>query len=227
MGDLVLILVVRTPADDQDSTLGCVMKRTSTGSGEADEPACFDGSGVVELASGATVRMDALAVGDVVRVAAEAVSPVIEWSHRAPHEVTTYVRLVTASAAIDVTPGHYVYVEGRLVAAAAVAVGDRLDVASHTCGPSLEAVTRVEVRSAAEGVYAPHTLSGDIVVGGVRASTDTTAVAPGVAHMLLASVRGAFAVSGADVLKGMLAGVASGGILGLLQRLLPKGAPAY
>ncbi|KAK1866288.1 hypothetical protein I4F81_008808 [Pyropia yezoensis] len=217
-------------ADDlylNDSTLGCVMKRTSTGSGEADEPACFDGSGVVELASGATVRMDALAVGDVVRVAAEAVSPVIEWSHRAPHEVTTYVRLVTASAAIDVTPGHYVYVEGRLVAAAAVAVGDRLDVASHTCGPSLEAVTRVEVRSAAEGVYAPHTLSGDIVVGGVRASTDTTAVAPGVAHMLLASVRGAFAVSGADVLKGMLAGVASGGILGLLQRLLPKGAPAY
>lgn len=148
----------------------------------------------------------------------------MRWSHRAPAAVATYVRLVTASAAIDATPGHYVYVDGRLVAAAAVAVGDRLEVVLRDGWASrLEAVTRVEARAAAEGLYAPHTRSGHIVVNGVRASTYTTAVAPGLAH----AVRAAFAVSGVDVLGGVLAGGASGGVPRLLQGMLPKGAAAY
>lgn len=226
VGDLVLVLAIQTRTFDGNSVLFCAMKHSSTGG--TDGAACFPGSSDVELASGATVRMDALAVGDVVRVAAGAVSPVIGWSHRAPAAVATYVRLVTASAAIDVTPGHYVYVDGRLVAAAAVAVGDRLEVVPRDGGASrLEAVTRVEARAAAEGLYAPHTRSGDIVVSGVRASTYTTAVAPGLAHALLTPVRAAFAVSGVDVLGGVLAGGASGGVPRMLQRLLPKGAAAY
>lgn len=226
VGDLVLVLAIQTRANGGNSLIGCVMKHSSTGG--TDGAACFPGSGAVQLASGATVRMDALAVGDVVRVAADAVSPVIGWSHRTPAAVATYVRLVTASAAIDVTPGHYVYVDGRLVAAAAVAVGDRLEVVPRDGGAArLEAVTRVEARAAADGLYAPHTRSGDIVVGGVRASTYTTAVAPGLAHVLLAPVRVAFAVSGVDVLGGVLAGGASGGVPRLLQGLLPKGAAAY
>lgn len=226
VGDLALQLGIRSSAS-ADITM-CFMVRTSVGSREGDEDECFAGSGIVELASGEAVRMDALAVGDVVRVSGGAVSPVIAFSHRKPDALTVYVRLVTASTALDVTPGHYVYVDGRLVAAGAVAVGDRLEVVSRSGGaPRLETVTRVAARVAPEGIYAPHTLSGDIVVSGVRASTYTTAVQPAVAHALLAPVRAAFAASGMDVLGGMLDGGARGGVLRFVRRLLPKGAAAY
>lgn len=217
LGDKVLELYVRSTVRPYDST-ACLLVRAFTDNGSSTEEysgscaeedsSCFAGSGVVELASGGTIRMDALVVGDTVRVSGEAASPVFAFSHRAldADAVTVYVRLVTASTALDVTPAHYVYVDGRLVSAAAVRVGDRLEVVSRgIVGGSasrLEPVIRVEAREAPGGVYAPHTISGDIIVNGVRASTHTTAVAPGVAHALLAPLRAAFAVSGADVLGG-------------------------
>jgi len=199
---------------------------------------CFPAYATAELASGATVRMDALAVGDVVRVSPSAFSPVIGWSHAHAAAHTAYVRVETTSAALDVTPGHYLYVYGRadewgrpstgadarrrrrLVAAGVVAVGDRLQVRG-----ALQAVTAVTALVAPSGRYAPHTAAGSIVVDGVTASCYTTAVAPAVAHALLAPVRVAAAAGLRNVLGGRLAGGMPGGRGGdVLRRLLPTGS---
>jgi len=208
----------------------------SSVTGSTSEESCFPAYATAELASGAAVRMDALTVGDVVRVSPSAFSPVIGWSHAAAAARTAYVRVETASAALDVTPGHYLYVFGRgdesgppatgadarrrLVAAGAVAVGDRLQVRG-----ALEAVTAVTASVAPSGRYAPHTAAGSIVVDGVTASCYTTAVDPGVAHALLAPVRVAAAAGLRDVLgRRQVGGMPGGWGGGVLRRLLPTGS---
>jgi hypothetical protein len=151
--------------------------------------ACFPADATATLASGATVRMDALAVGDRVAVGGGAFSPVFLFTHRAGGGAHEFVRVTTASGAVlRATPGHYVHVAGRgLVAAGAVRVGDRLRLGGGALTP---VVSLARVRAA--GLFNPQTLSGEIVVDGIVASTYTTAVAPAVAHAVLAPLRAAF-----------------------------------
>lgn len=163
MRDLEHFLATLTRKDDGNSLLGCVSKRSSTGS--MDGAACLPGSSAVELASGATVRMDAPVVGDVVRVAADAVSPIIRWCHGAPAVMTSNVPLVTVSAAIDETRSHSVSFDAWLVSAADGAVNHRLDVVPRDGGAShVQAVSRVVVHSSAKGFYLPDNLTGDSIV---------------------------------------------------------------
>jgi len=219
--------------------------------------ACFPRLATVAVRGVGRVRMDALAVGDVVRVGPTAWSPIVAWSHAEPSAHTTYVRLTTASAVLVATPGHYVYVfeppisggggglcggvprtapRRRLVAAAAVVVGNYLHVvdmpaaatALSTNGSRLEAVTATATMMEAAGRYAPHTAAGELLVDGVAVSAYTTAVAPAVAHGLLAPVRWAAAVGVRDVVGGRLArGLHGGGMATAVRWLLPRGSMVY
>lgn len=183
--------------------------------------------------------------------AAGAVAPVYAFSHADPAGVAAYVTLSTAVGALRLSAGHYVPVApagcagrpaaglaggghrcaataGRLVAAAAVAVGDALlhlpplagqagalgGVAPNcSATPATPAgaaggvwtpVTRVRVAAAAVagGLYAPHTAPGTVVVDGFLASVYTTAVAPTVAAAALAPARAAAAVGWGGVVGG-------------------------
>jgi len=163
--------------------------------------------------------MDALAVGDVVASGPDgAVSPVYLFSHADAAAVATFVRLTTVNgSSLTATPGHYVRLagfDGRLVAAAAVRVGDVLARAAGG-GEAVASARRVS----AVGLYNPHTLSGEVVVDGFVTSTHTTAVDPALARAALAPARALYAVGGVGVSKGVFAGGWP-----RLVHLLPSGA---
>ena len=83
-------------------------------------------------------------------------------------------------------------------------------------------VTVVAVASeTATGLYNPHTLNGDIMVNGVKTSTYTAAVAPGLAHAALWPVRMLYTL-GYDIVNGAFDEGSE-----LVASLMPKGAKAY
>jgi len=189
---------------------------------------CFPAASTVERVDGAIVRLADVTVGTSVRVApgngAAAFSPIYLFTHKLPTGDYPYVRAVTASgAALTASPGHLVYASGRRVAAADLAVGHVLPLApagaarrnataaAATATAAADAAAAGGVVVAVERVTAtgrvhPHTLAGDIVVDGVRASGWTTAVPPAVGAALLAPARAAWALRGRDVTGGVLEG---------------------
>jgi len=132
-------------------------------------------------------------------------------SHKLPTGDYPYVRAVTATgAALTASPGHLVYASGWRVPATALAVGDvrPLTMApaagrNATAAAAAGFVVAVE-RVTARGLVHPHTLAGDIVVDGVRASGLTTAVPLAVSAALLAPASAAWAVARRNVTRGML-----------------------
>jgi len=226
---------VASPAEDDasshasHSTHASHDSHSSHGDGEGadadaepeDSADCFPASATVELADGRVLPMADLAVGDKVRVAAgdaqSAFSSVFLFTHKMPTAPRAYVRLALANGtALVVSAGHYVYADGKMVAAAAVTVGSTLQVSSSVgAGWVTTPVTSV-TRVNAEGLYNPQTLHGDIVVDGVRASTFTTAVEPTVASALLAPLRAVYRSTGRSV------GLFEGGG-GVLTSLAPRG----
>jgi len=156
---------------------------------------CFPAHAKAFLEDGSSVRMDQLKTGDKVLTSAGKYSDVFSWSHRESTSTTRYVHIETAEAAIELSKGHYLPVNGELTAAGAAKVGDVVELAtghkSQITATSL--VTRV-------GRYNPHTMDGQIVVDGVVASIYTRAVAPKVANLLLALPRLAYRLGAKDPL---------------------------
>lgn len=156
----------------------------SEASVDSVEPACFPGSSMVTLEDGSSVRMRDIKMGQVIQVSESDVSKVYFFSHRSRGRLATFVHITTASGhSISMTEGHYLYANGGLRAAGSVVVGDRLRT---VIGASK--VVQVQLKEE-YGVFAPHTMQGDVVVDGIVVSTYTTAVHPAVAHGLLWPLR--------------------------------------
>ena len=94
----------------------------------------------------------------------------------------------TEDEILELTSGHYLYVNGNLKTASDVAVGDEL---KRSDGSSSRIV---EIRHVVkQGVFNPQTTQGDIVVNGFVVSTYTQAIEPEVAHSLLTPFRALYA----------------------------------
>lgn len=147
---------------------------------------CFPADAHVHIQSGQSKRMDQLVVGDRVRVGKTQYSDIFMFTHKMNDgQLYEFVRFELSSGEfVEATPGHYVYANGELVAAASVRVGDWMDLASGAASQ----VAHVKFVSK-RGLYNPQTLSGDLVVNGVLVSTYTTAVNPLYAHKVLAPLR--------------------------------------
>lgn len=183
--------------------------------GSASNVACFPADEVIEVMDRGLVHMRDLRIGDRVAVAGNAssstswvssstrsFSEVFAFSHADETAVARFVHIYTAATSVRLSPGHYLYIyqradahddncaaDVRLVAADEVRVGDALVAADGTPLP----VIRVgETR--AFGLYNPHTVSGELVVAGVRVSCYTRAVPPSVAHALLSPLRVLYAL---------------------------------
>lgn len=181
-----------TVASDAATTAAADATTAAPTTTEKDEGSvCFPADAVVHLADGQEKRMRALLAGDVVRhssdagaAAADVHSEVYLFSHKIHTGLRDFVRIESDGGhVITMTPKHYVYANGRMTAAGAVRKGD---VLSTLDGPAkVSAVRGVK----AEGLFAPHTMHGDIVVNRVLASSYTQSVHPTVAHYALAPVR--------------------------------------
>eukprot|EP00042_Codosiga_hollandica_P043431 m.411246 g.411246 ORF g.411246 m.411246 type:complete len:245 (-) comp56552_c0_seq4:120-854(-) len=146
---------------------------------------CFPEDATVQLENGDTKTMAQLAVGDKVLVGPNLFSEVYMFSHKNTDATATFVTLATSgNHSLALTADHYIYANDKLMTAGSVKVGDVLQAADG----SEVSVTAVS-STTARGLYNPHTLSGDIVVNGIKTSAYTAAVAPGLAHGLLWPVR--------------------------------------
>jgi len=148
--------------------------------GERHVDDCFPGDAQVELQNGTEVTMSALNIGDSVRVGASEFSEIFLFTHRDADVKANVFKISTSTGkAIRLTGGHYLFVNGQLQTARTVKLGDMVSSGS---------VTAID-QEWTVGLYNPHTMTGDIVVDGVLASTYTDAVAPSVAHALFWPVR--------------------------------------
>lgn len=157
---------------------------TAVGDWTCNAAGCFPASSRVLLMNGEERRMDELSVGDRVHVGSNRTSDVIIFSHQLREAKVAFVRLSTSKTAVTLTPGHYLYVNGKMAAARTARVGDMLTSADNVQVPVISVETVWE-----EGLYNPHTVDGDIVVDGILTSTYTMALEPRWAHALLWPIR--------------------------------------
>lgn len=153
------------------------------------ESACFPSDAIVELRDGTVTTMAELRIGDHVKVAhPDSYSPIYFFSHNHPHVVSDVIKIDTTveGISLSVSPGHLIYVNGNLVPASNVEVGDEISV-SHVS--STKAIVTAKKLVASKGLHNPHTVHGDIVVNGVIASTFTSSVDPSLAKILLSPFR--------------------------------------
>jgi Hint module len=184
-----------TSADGTTSTKPVNGSKPTNGTSGNSSSSCFPGSSTVELQDGSVVRMDALSIGDLVKVSSDEFSRVFMFTHKLAESVNEFVVLSTSSGeTLTVTSGHYIYINGVLSAASEAAVGSTLRLGS---GASTT-VTAVS-STVSTGLFNPQTTHGDIVVDGIVSSTYTTAVEPTVAHAILAPFRALYALTGFEM----------------------------
>lgn len=184
---------------------------------EDEEPVCFPSDSRIRLRDGRNIRMDELEAGSHVHIGDGKTSKVFLFTHRQSNVKANFVRIHTASGhRVSLTPGHYLYANGRLTAAVAVREGDQLDSED-----GVTTVVRTE-RISLIGLYAPHTIHGDIMVDGVRVSGYSTALHPVVAQALLAPLRYLATRGWNEPLGNLFYGGADH-----FARLLPRGSYVY
>ena len=145
---------------------------------------CFDGGQKVEVKRDDGIvkekLMKDLEIGDNVHVGHGEYNKIFAFSHKAANKSSAMLKIHTDHGHIKLSPSHYIYANNKHIPSKEVKVGDFL----HKQDGSLAAVKKIETVMSS-GLYAPHTVSGKIVVNGHKASCYTTAVNPTIAHAAL------------------------------------------
>ena len=112
-------------------------------------------------------------------------SKIFAFTHRERSRVHPFLKISFSNGmSLTLSEGHYTYVSGHLRAASAVRIGEAMKSDSGST------IVVSDIRKVWEtGMYAPHTMQGDLVVNGVVVSAYTTEVSPALAHALLTPVR--------------------------------------
>lgn len=170
---------------------GYTLAEGGVGAAPSSSSTCFPANAELQLKDGSAIRMDTLQVGHKVRVSHKEHSEVFMFSTKYTDAQATFVHLHTATAgSIQLTEGHYLYVNGKVAQASTVKVGDLLETATGASA-TVTGITTVQ----ATGLYNPHTMQGDIIVNGFRTTTYTEAIHPTLAHAMLAPIRALYAMN--------------------------------
>jgi hypothetical protein len=159
---------------------------------------CFPAAATVRLEDGRVKRMEHLKIGDTVHCGDGIFSDVYAFTHQERHQMERFLAITVSPSpapaleesltTLTLSPSHYVRVRGDgastksysypMKAARDVVVGDTLLVADGTKagGRLVPAIVRATQAVTAQGLYAPMTEHGDIVVNNVLASSFTEAV---------------------------------------------------
>jgi hypothetical protein len=132
-------------------------------SGDSPDAACFSRFNDVEVQGQGMKSMDAVKVGDYVRTGNADFSRVFSLAHL-DHDVEADFLQIHADGLqkpLEITGMHMLFSSGKAVRADEVSVGDMLGESKVS---EIKSVKR-------NGVYAPITESGDIVVSGIHASS--------------------------------------------------------
>jgi Hint module/Calcium-binding EGF domain len=128
---------------------------------------CFPGLSEVLVQDKGLVAMKDLMLGDRVLVAVNKYEPIYSFGHYDADITVKYLELRTASAKLEITNDHMVFIDNAgAFPASAVKVGDKLILTSG----NVEVVEAIK-STIRKGAFVPLTASGTIVVNGVKAST--------------------------------------------------------
>lgn len=160
---------------------------SSSPTSPSDGSTCFPRDARVRLKDGSIVTMSELRVGDIVQDGPRSFSKVILFTHTDAEATTHFLSIKTNLAELVLTPSHYMYINDQLSPASNARVGDEISVISAHGDSRQAKITDINL-VVANGLYNPHTISGDIAVfwkgEAVLTSTYTSAVKPKLAHAL-------------------------------------------
>lgn len=214
-----------TPSEEPVATPGSSEEEVPTTAEVADPSpededgsVCFPGDATIRTADGSHITMSELEAGHNIHVSEQgAVSRVFAFTHKTNTRKTVFYKVEAANGKmVRLTGSHYLYANGRLTAAKAVKVGDVL----RTVDGNSKVIRTTKEKGV--GLYAPHTLHGDLVVDGVVVSGYSRAVVPWLAHALLAPVRMAAKLGVTEPLGRMLYDGADG-----MAAMMPSGHERY
>ena len=128
---------------------------------------CFSGSSSVEVMNQGSVALEDLKLGDMVHVGKEVYEPVYSFGHHAPDTRAEYLQVKTDKTILELSSDHMVFTaSGSAIAARLLQIGDELLDANG----DLLAIQSIEPVWA-DGVFAPFTPSGKIVVNDILVSS--------------------------------------------------------
>ncbi len=136
--------------------------------------ACFSESNTVQVEGKRSVAMKDVRIGDKVKDANGNMVKVYSFGHYHPNNTVEYLQIFAQGLGkpLEVSKNHLVFVNGTTVPASSLSPGDMIDLVTN------EKKTRAQVKQinvvVRNGVYAPFTTSGTIVVSGVAASSYVT-----------------------------------------------------
>jgi hypothetical protein len=130
---------------------------------------CFAGDATVEVQDQGVVAMKQLQIGDKVHVGKDQYEAVYSFGHYNQEMKAPFLKLQTsASTPLLISADHMVHVQSRgFVSASSLEQGDKLVDGSTGDELTIQSIRTVQ----AQGVFAPFTPSGKIVVNGVLASS--------------------------------------------------------
>jgi hypothetical protein len=134
----------------------------------------ISGESLVQVQGKGSVLMKHVELGDHVLVrgnkhANQVYEPIQQFAELDSEAPTEYLQILTTSARLEVTKDHRLFlVEGHSVSASTIQINDQLATAGVKNSISVVKAIKTVVR---DGRYAPVTLSGTIVVNGIRIST--------------------------------------------------------
>ena len=133
---------------------------------------CFSGASVVEVEGVGPVQLKDAKIGQKVLVAANTYEPIYSFGHSEESATVNLLKIITDSgSAVKLSADHMIFVESRgSIPAALVQVGDKVVVTTATTATRTAAVESIKTVTS-DGIYAPFTPSGKIVVDGVLASS--------------------------------------------------------
>jgi hypothetical protein len=117
--------------------------------------------------------MKELKIGDLVLTSASTYEAVYSFGHYHPKLEANFLKITTSSPfskPLEISEQHMLFVNGRAIPASLVRIGDLLSLAT----PKTSSTVRVERKIGTvvrQGVYAPFTPSGTLVVNKILAST--------------------------------------------------------
>ena len=128
---------------------------------------CFPGSSTVSVKGKGMVALHKVKLGDEIMVEKGIYEPIYSFGHYNREAQETFVKVVTTKTTLEITAEHMVFsVHKGIIPASAVEVGDELvdSDGQATLVNKIESVVR-------QGVYAPFTPSGKLIVDGITVSS--------------------------------------------------------
>jgi hypothetical protein len=149
---------------------------TPTPNGVGSGVGCFSGQSIVEVLGKGCATVASLEIGDLVKSDGNFYSRIYSFGHREPAAQAEFLQIhaIGLSKPLEISRDHLLMSNDVMVPASSVRVGDRLTAVTGRKTTIETAVVKKITKVRRQGVFAPFTEAGTIVVNGVVSSNYVT-----------------------------------------------------